>query len=189
MENQQIIGIIGTGSGTGVTHFAIMTAGYYHGILGKRCALLEWNSHEDFSRLHRICSRRELDRSGAFRLLGTDYYGKAGTDALLLCKRSGYHTVIVDYGTVSEGNLREFLRCDRQFVVGSVCEWQIGAFLEFAGDRKRGKKSWELFTVFGSEEARKNMEKNLGSPIWRIPVSVDALEITGQLIQFYQQIL
>lgn len=185
--NQQVIGIIGTGRCVGVTHFAVMTAGYLSGVQRKRCAVLEWNSHGDFAGMRKVCAD-EKGKAGVFRVLEVDYYGQAGINTLLLCKKSGCQTVIVDYGTVGEGNLEEFLRCDRQFVLGSLSEWQMEAFLEFEGKGKKAEKSWETFVCFGSEEARKNMEKRLKHPVRRIPVSVDAFVVTAEVLKFYQRL-
>lgn len=184
--SQEVIGIIGTGRGVGVTHYTVMTAGYLGGVLGKRCAVLEWNSHGDFRNMRKLCAE-EKAQAEFCRILEADYYERAGIDTLLLCKKSGYQAVIVDYGTVKEGNLEEFLRCDRQFVLGSFSEWQIEAFLEFEGKRKKAEKSWKTLVSFGSEEARRNAEKRLKIPIFRIPVSVDAFAVTGEIIGFYQQ--
>lgn len=185
--NQEVIGIIGTGRCVGVTHFAVMTAGYLSGVLRKRCAVLEWNSHGDFACMRKVCTE-DKGKTGVFQALEVDYYEQAGIDTLLLCKKSGCQKVIVDYGTVREGNLEEFLRCDRQFVLGSLSEWQMEAFLEFEGKGKKAEKSWETFVSFGSEEARKNMEKRLKRPVRRIPVSVDAFVVTGEMLTFYQKL-
>lgn len=185
-SEQLVIGIIGTGRGVGTTHFSLITAGYASGILGKRCAVLEWNSHDDFTRIHQICKKDEKS-AGVFRMLEADYYKKAGVNTLLLCKKAKYQVLIVDYGTVLEGNLEEFLRCDKQFVLGSLSEWQLGAFLEFEKKREKTEKSWETFVAFGSEEARENMEKKLKIRIRRIPFSIDAFAVNGDIIQFYQK--
>ncbi len=184
--NQEIIGIIGTGRGVGVTHFTVMTAGYLGGVLRKRCAVLEWNSHGDFRKMRKLCAKEQF-QAGGFRILEADYYERAGINTLLLCKKSGYQAVIVDYGTVREGNLKEFLRCDRQFVLGSLSEWQMETFLEFERKGKKAEKSWKTLVSFGSEEARKNAEKRLNIPISRIPVSVDVFAVTGEIIGFYQK--
>ena len=183
---KEVIGIIGTGRGVGVTHFALMTAGYLRGVLQKHCAVLEWNNHCDFQRIGKMYEKGRIQGS-CYRILESDYYGKAGVPDLLLCKRSDYQAVIVDYGTVKEGNLEEFLRCDRQFVLGSLSEWQMEAFLAFEGKERKTEKSWETLTVFGSEEARKNMEKKLLFPVRRIPVSVDVFIVTSEMLSFYQQ--
>ncbi|WP_394524659.1 hypothetical protein [Lacrimispora sp. JR3] len=186
-KNQEVIGVIGTGRCVGVTHFAVMTAGYLSGVLRKRCAVLEWNSHGDFAGMRKVCTE-EKGKTGVFQVLEVDYYEQAGINTLLLCKKSRCQTVIVDYGTVREGNLEEFLRCDRQFLLGSLSEWQMEAFLEFEGKENKAEKSWETFVSFGSEEARKNMEKRLKRPVRRIPVSVDAFVITGEMLKFYQKL-
>lgn len=181
----EVIGIIGTGRCVGVTHFAVMTAGYLSGVLRKKCAVLEWNRHGDFRSMRKAC-KKEKNPDDFYRILETDYYEGAGIETLLLCKKSGYQAVIVDYGTVKEGNLEEFLRCDRQFVLGSLSEWQMEAFLEFEDKGNKAEKSWETLVAFGSEEARKSMEKRLKFPVGRVPVSVDAFVVTGEAISFYQ---
>lgn len=183
---QEMIGIVGTGRSVGVTHFAVMTAGYLSGVLRKRCAVLEWNSHGDFGRIRTLC-KKEKSSQGFFRILEADYYENAGIETLFLCKKFEYQAVIVDYGMVTEGNLEEFLRCHRQFVLGSVSEWQINEFLEFVARGGKQEKSWRTLVSFGSEEARKSMEKRFKFPVNRIPVSVDAFVVTGENISFYQQ--
>lgn len=186
-EDQKMIGIIGAGRSVGVTHFAFMTAGYLSGVERKSCAVLEWNRHGDLNSMKRICSK-EKETKGVFRLLETDCYESADIHTLLLCKKSGYQTLIVDYGSISEGNLEEFFRCDRQFVVGSLSEWQMNEFVEFERNRKQVEKSWESFLSFGSEEARKHMEKKFHFLVRRIPLSVDPFIVTSEIIGFYKQL-
>lgn len=186
-ETSELIGIIGTGRGTGVTHFSIMTAGYLSGVMRMRCAVLEWNQHASFSCMSATCCSGKKGEN-PFRVLETDYFGKAGIDTLLLCKKSGYQAVIVDYGTAKEGNLEEFFRCSRQFVIGSLSEWQIGEFLEFEKRGIKTKKSWESLVSFGSEDARKSLEKRLKVPVRRIPLSIDPFSVTAETISFYEQL-
>lgn len=189
-SGQRLIGLIGAGPAVGVTHTAVMTAGYLTGICRRRCAVLEWNSHGAFGRLKESClGKTHGKKTGKFRLLDVDYYANAGTETLVLCKKLRYQDVIVDYGTVLDGNQEEFFRCGRQFLLAGLSEWQTGAFLETAGLWKRAGVSWETLAVFGSEETRKNMEKELGLSIRRVPVSVDAFTVTEAVMEFYQQIL
>lgn len=186
-QDKETIGIIGAGRSVGVTHFAFMLAGYLSGVERKTCAVLEWNCHGDLNSMKLVCCKDKRTK-GFFRVLETDCYESADINTLLLCKKSGYQTVIVDYGSVSEGNLEEFLRCDRQFVVGSLSEWQMRDFVEFERNRKQADKSWESLLSFGSEEARKNMEKKLRIPVRRIPLSVDPFIITSEIIGFCKQL-
>ena len=183
----EFIGIIGTGRGIGVTHFAIMTAGYLCGVKRLRCAVLEWNGHSAFGSMGTACSGKKQGEN-SFRILETDYFEKAGIDTLLLCKKSDYQTVIVDYGTVTEGNLEEFYRCGRQFLIGSLSEWQINEFLDFERRERKVDKGWDTLVSFGSEEARKNLEKKLREPVGRIPFATDPFSVTAETIRFYEQL-
>jgi hypothetical protein len=187
VETPELIGIIGTGRGTGVTHFSVMTAGYLTGVMRMRCAVLEWNHHESFSCMGAACFGVKKGEN-PFRVLETDYFAKAGIDTLLLCKKSGYQAVIVDYGTAKEGNLEEFFRCSRQLVIGSLSEWQIGEFLEFEKRGIKTEKSWNSLVSFGSEEARKSLEKRLKAPVRRIPFTIDPFSVTAETISFYEQL-
>ena len=45
---QRLIGLIGAGPAVGVTHTAVMMAGYLTGICRRRCAVLEWNGSGTF---------------------------------------------------------------------------------------------------------------------------------------------
>lgn len=187
---QRLIGLIGAGPAVGVTHTAVMMAGYLTGICRRRCAVLEWNGRGTFDRLEESClGKKNGSQHGGFRILDVDYYRNAGTDTLVLCKKLRYQEVIVDYGAVFEENQEEFFRCDRQFLLASLSEWQTGAFLDTVGSWKRAGAGWETLAVFGSEETRKNMEKELGLSIRRVPVSVDAFVVTEAVMEFYQQIL
>lgn len=187
VETPELIGVIGAGRGTGVTHFSVMTAGYLSGVLRMRCAVLEWNHHESFSCMRAACSSGKKGEN-PFRVLETDYFEKAGINTLLLCKKSGYHVVIVDYGSAKEGNLEEFYRCSRQLVIGSLSEWQIGEFLEFEKRGIKTEKSWDSLVSFGSEEARASLEKRLKIPIRRIPFSIDPFSVTSKTISFYEKL-
>lgn len=52
---QRLIGLIGAGPAVGVTHTAVMMAGYLTGICRRRCAVLEWNGSGTFDRLEESC--------------------------------------------------------------------------------------------------------------------------------------
>ena len=136
--------------------------------------------------MRKLCTK-EQSQAGCFQLLEADYYERAGIDTLLLCKKSGYQAVIVDYGTVRDGNFEELLRCDRHFVLGRLTERQLEAYLRYERKGKKPQKSSKTLVSCRSEEARKNAEKRLNIPISRIPVSVDVFAVTGEIIGFYQQ--
>lgn len=181
----------------GTTHTAILTAGYLSGVCKKRCAVLEWNDHGTFGDIRKACledGKEQKSGNGSesvvsFRLLDVDYYQKAGPETMVLCKTLGYQEVIVDYGSVTEGGREEFFRCDRPFLLAGLSEWQSETFLETVGLWRQAGVSWETLAAFGSEEARKNLEKGLGLCIRRVPVSADVFAVTETDLEFFQQIL
>ena len=72
---QRLIGLIGAGPAVGVTHTAVMMAGYLTGICRRRCAVLEWNGSGTFDRLEESClGKRNGGRSRSFPVLDVDYY-------------------------------------------------------------------------------------------------------------------
>lgn len=186
-QKQEIIGIIGAGRSVGATHFAVMAAGYISGVLRRRAALLEWNDHGDLERMAYTCLKEA--GKGPWRILETDYYGSAGIETLLHCKRSGYGTVLVDYGAVGEGKEKEFLRCDKQFVIGSLCEWQMEEFLRLLKGRKIKEDKYQILMAFGSDESRKNLERRMKIPVKRIPFFPDPLTINEGVLDFFQKLL
>ena len=98
--------------------------------------------------------------------------------------------ILIDFGTAAEGNMGEFWRCDRRFVVGSFSEWQQESFREFEmGNRVSGRKSWKSLAVFGSEETRKEFKRRYRIETERIPFSADAFAVTEECGKFFGKII
>ena len=98
--------------------------------------------------------------------------------------------ILIDFGTAAEGNMGEFWRCDRRFVVGSFSEWQQESFREFEmGNRVSGRKSWKSLAVFGSEETRREFKRRYRIETERIPFSADAFAVTEECGKFFGKII
>lgn len=187
----EVIGIAGSGPGVGTTHFAILTANYLADVLRRRTAVLEWNQSGAFARMEAVCVKKTVSRpeNNTFRIFEVSYIKKAGKKELLECMNCGYDTVIIDFGSGFESAAEEILRCERRFLLGSFCEWQVGAFTSFAAGRRGKREGWEYFYRFGSEEAAEEMRKRLCISVRRIPESQDAFTITGELMVFFEGFL
>lgn len=74
-------------------------------------------------------------------------------------------------------------------LVGSFSEWQTEAFLEAVRMIPERDESWQCAAVFGSEETRKEWEKQLRIPCMRIPVSEDAFAVTASDMKFFERLL
>lgn len=183
----RIIGIIGQGRGTGVTHFCILLANYLSGVKRKKTAVLEWNSHHDFEKIRSVCQAGKKQR---FRVLEADYYADADGETLLECMKRDYQHIIIDFGEMTEENRVEFFRCDRTWTLVSLSEWQMDACWEFCAETGDVEKErWKIFVTFGSEEARREWKRRRNLSFIRIPLSVDAFTITGELMSWFARLM
>lgn len=148
-------------------------------------AVLEWNGHGDFQRMREFC-KAENEQRRYWRLLSVDYFSGAGGRELADCMRKSYRRILIDYGEWSDSKSLECARCDRKILVGSLSEWQAGCFADLIAAQGGKDKSQGYGAVFGSEEARLSVEKELGASVRRIPFSADAFAITGSDMRFFR---
>lgn len=187
-KKNRVIGIGSTCHAVGCTHFAIMMVNYLAGYQRRKAALLEWNRSDDFEKLEIVCTGKCRERK-PFRVLEADFYKAAGSAELAEALQGNYDDILIDFGVLDEQNLAEFLRCEKQFVIGSFSEWQEGAFREFVRKNGTGKKSWNWLAAFGSEESRKEFMRRPGISVQRIPSSVDAFSVTKEWSQFLKKLI
>lgn len=187
-KKTRLIGIGGTGHGVGCTHFAIMMLNYLAGYQRRKAALLEWNRSGDFEKLEIVCTGKIRDGK-RFSVLEADFYKAAGSAELAEALQGNYDDILIDFGVLEEQSLAEFLRCEKQFVIGSFSEWQEGAFREFVRKKGVGKRSWSCLAFFGSEESRKEFMRRPGISVERIPSSVDAFSVTKECSWFFQKLI
>ena len=171
----RMIGIAGSNVGVGCTHFSIMLANYLTGYLRRKAILLEFNESGDFERLEQVCTG-QTGRKNPYRIL----------DALL----EGYDDILIDFGSVKDGEHESYWRCDKKFLVGSFTEWQQESFREFEMEKRaKQKKSWQSLAVFGSEETRREFSRRYRINAERIPFSADAFSVTEECGEFFKRIL
>lgn len=186
------MGIIGACRSVGVTHLAVWTANYLTGARRERTAVLEWNCHGDFERMGKFCMgqySREGKKQGLYRILEVDYYARAGMEELAACLNEGYQYIIVDYGEITGQNLLDCARCDLKVIVGSLSEWQAKMFSGAVTGKEKRDTSWRYAIAFGSEEARKRMERCFRIPVKRIPDSRDVFVVTRADMNFFTELL
>ena len=187
-KKPRLMGIGGIGHSVGCTHFAIMMANFLAGYQRRKTVLLEWNRSGDFERLEKVCTgiNREVK---CFRVLDVQYWKAVGIKELSEVLGNDVDEILIDFGAVDEEMPPEFLRCERQFVVGSFSEWQEMCFREFVRKNENGKKSWNYLAAFGSEETRREFRRRPGISVGRIPFSADAFSVTKEGCSFFQQLI
>lgn len=183
----RLIGIGGIGHGVGGSHLSILMLNYLAGYERRRSALLEWNSSGTLEKLEHVCTGK-ISQKKPYRILDADYYKSVGSKELTEILTGNYDDILIDFGSLEELPV-EFLRCERQFLVGSFSEWQQECFREFVRNNGIGKKSWKYLAVFGSEESRKEFMRRPGVFVERIPFSADAFSVTEEVGQFFENLL
>ena len=97
-----MIGIAGSNVGVGCTHFSIMLANYLTGYLRRKAILLEFNESGDFERLEQVCTG-QTGRKNPYRILDADYYKHAGPENIKEVLLEGYDDILIDFGSVKDG--------------------------------------------------------------------------------------
>lgn len=187
-QKARLIGVGSTGRGVGCTHFSVLLLNYLAGCRRRKPVLLEWNTSGDFEKLERVCTGRNREKK-RFRILDADYCKAAGPVELAAVLEGNYDDILIDFGVLDEVSMAEFLRCEKQFVIGSVTEWQEEAFRDFVNRYGTGKKSWTCLAAFGSEEARKEFARRLNLSVSRIPPSEDAFSVTKGCCRFFDALI
>ena len=187
-KKTRLIGVGGTGPCVGCTHFSIMLLNDLAGFRRRKAALLEWNGSDDFEKLERVCTGKNRTEK-PFRILDADYYKAAGSTELAAALERNYDDILIDFGVLAGDRISEFLRCEKQFVIGSLSEWQEEAFRKFVREHGTEKKCWEYLAVFGSEESRKEFMRRPGAAVKRIPSSVDAFSVTKECSMFFEKLI
>lgn len=186
-EKVRTIGIGSIGNSVGCTHFAVMLINYLAGVRRRKAALAEWNHSGDFERLELICTGRN-GMEKPYHVLEADYYKNVGEKELADILMGNYEDVVIDFGNLKDGVCADFLRCEKQYLIGSFSEWKEGCFREFVRKNGTGKKSWKYLAVFGSEETRREFMRRPGIYTERIPFSADAFAVTEETYRFFQKI-
>ena len=182
-----MIGVAGSSPGVGTTHFSIMTDSYLSGVLGRRTALLEENKSGDFSRLFDVLSERSVlkQENGSCSVLEISFMKEASPETFSDLANSEFDTVVIDFGHDFEAVRTKFQLCQRKFLVGSLAEWKIHAFLKLAEEKKRSDGKWEYFISSGSGEFMKELARHPGIEVRRIPRTEDAFAVSGEVIAFF----
>lgn len=188
-EPSQIIGVIGSGRGVGVTHFSVLTSNYLCSGRGEKTAVLEWNHHGDMARLGNACTEAGRQET-VYQIQEVDFYPEADELCLAECLRNRYQKIVIDFGAIQELKSAELLRCHKVFFILSFSEWQKGAFGETDTWQEWAiKNGWQCLAAFGSEESRIQWNKRRKPTVLRIPFSVDAFTVTKEQADWMKRLM
>lgn len=169
-KGREVIGLIGTHHGCGVTHIGLMLAFYLGEELGKRTALLECNNHGDMKHIKEAYAwTKEEDTCFSFHQITCYYRVKPGCISEIF--NEGYECIVLDFGSDFTAAKEEFLRCSTKIVIGGRAEWEIPKLAWFAkgSEEIRGSDSWLYFIPQSNEKTAERVSKEIGRKVWPVP--------------------
>ena len=188
-RKSRMIGIAGSGNGVGCTHFSVMMVNYLTGYLRRKAVLVEFNRSGDLEKLEYVCTG-QVKQEKNYRVLDADYYKQAGPEDIREVLQREYDDIVIDFGSVKDGEHELYWRCDKKFLIGAFTEWQQENFREFEMEKRaKQKKCWQSLAVFGSEETRREFSRRYRINTERIPFSADAFSVTKECGSFFEHVL
>jgi tRNA(Met) C34 N-acetyltransferase TmcA len=185
---REVIGLIGTHHGVGVTHTGLLLAFYFGEELGKKTALIECNGHRDMQRIEQAYEwGNEEDNTFSFRQITC--YKEVKPDQIPQILGEDYEYVILDFGTDLTSNREELLRCSTKIVVGGQSEWDILKLKEFIriAEVIRGSEHWICYLVRAKEQTIQRLKKDLKQRIWAVPDIKEPTCISHNVRHFLKQ--
>lgn len=183
----QTIGLMGADFGCGVTHFTLLFANYLAAVEWKRTAVLEWNNRHALREFAAACTGKD-DGVKPVTVLDVDYFPDGGAEELAWCLQKGYECILMDFGCVREGWKAEFLQCGQKMFLAALNEWKLRSLASQQDWMAKGKGSWRFLTVFGCEEARREIKRRFGVPFMQIPYAPDVFSIDQDMAVFMRRI-
>ncbi len=170
VRHREVIGLIGTHHGVGVTHTALLLAFYFGEELGRKTALVEYNPHKDMQRIEEVYewNKKENDTFSFHRIT---CYKEVNAVQIPQILGEDYEYVIIDFGTDFTLKQEEFLRCSSKLVIGGQSEWDILKLKEFrkATELISGSEHWLYYLVRAKSRTIARLRKEVKNIIWAVP--------------------
>lgn len=176
-----------------MTHLSVLTANYLASSLQRRTAVIEWNDHNGFSAMVRMMRNNTGNNAdpGHYKnkILGVTYYRQGTPYTLAACMDGSFDEIVIDFGEMRTSVRAEWIRCTVKIVTAALSEWKLGAFKELLTEEEGRQTGWVYTAAFGSEDTRKEIERQFHIPIKRVPLSVDAFSVDYQAMKWFEGIL
>ena len=169
-KGREVIGLIGTHHGVGVTHTALLLAFYMCEGLGKKTALLECNEHYDMTLIQKVYEW-SLSEENSFSFHQITCYPEVGPNRIAQLLGGDYDCFILDFGTDRMANKDEFLRCGTKIVVGGQSEWDRLKLHHFvkASETIRGSDAWLYLIPQANDKTVLKIRKEINCKVLSVP--------------------
>ncbi len=183
---RDVIGLIGTHHGVGVTHTGLMLAFYMGEELGKKTAFLECNRHHDMALIQKAYEwSREDERSCSFHMISC--YKEVNKTHITEILGENYECVIMDFGIDLASNKEEFLRCSTKIVVSGRSLWDTQKLSQFseAVIGIRGSDSWLYFIPQANNKTALEISNEVERKVFAVPANEEPTLPSYQTNQFF----
>lgn len=173
------IGIAGSREGVGVTHLAIMLANYLTSVERFKTALVEMNGSGAFRTIQKHNRKYSVESKKSsleyFEREKVTYFPHPSERTLAGIFGSDYEYIIMDFGCEWKQQKLEWVRCNKNVLVGSCCEWQQDSFSEMLEEVSMWVKIEECtcLSLFGAKQVKKELEKGFRMKLEQIPFEVN----------------
>ncbi len=187
---REVIGLIGSRAGSGVTYTGMMLAFYLGNELGRKTAFIECSGHRDFDLIQKSYEW-SCEESATFRFRNITYYKNMSTEVIADILGEDYEYVIIDFGYDFSDNREEFLRCSLKAVIAGRSEWDIIKLFSFISRHVtiRGSDTWHYLIPQADDRMITRLKKETHRKIWAIPFTEDPTRPNRSTKQFIKELL
>ena len=181
-QKTYVIGIMGTETGVGTTHLALMLANDLANVYGYRTAVVEMGKRPVYKKMF----QQTVYEQGKI----TFYAQEANQDlSAIVCQN--YHYVILDISWDSPRGVSEFVRSDQRFVVGALNRWKYDGMRCFL-DRMISMKehcAYQCLSLVCDRHLKKKIQEKYEVDIKTIPYVADPLSLEGDKLLWLEGLL
>jgi hypothetical protein len=188
-NSHEVIGIIGTHHGVGVTHTALMLAFYFGGELGRKTAILECNSNQDME-LIREAYEWKYNEEGQFYFQNVTCYERVEKEEFFDILARDYECIIVDFGRGSDWTLQEFLRCTKRIVISGRSAWDLAKLERFTIDNHGlgiGESCCYLIPQADNKTIT-TISNKIKRKTWAVPFNSEPTRLNEESYYFFKKI-
>jgi hypothetical protein len=188
-KGREVIGLIGSHHGTGVTYTGLMLSFYMGEELGRKTAFLECNEHKDF-KLIRASYEWSKEQAFSFSFHQITCHEEVTPYRIPEIFGEDYECIILDFGTDLAANREEFLRCGTKIVIGGRSDWDILKLARFKDASKtiRGSDSWLYFIPQANENTVIKISNELKKKVWSVPAAGEPVIPSHSTNRFFEKI-
>jgi hypothetical protein len=185
-RGREVIGLIGTHHGVGVTHTALMLAFYMGEEHGKKTALLECNEHQDL-RLIQTAYEWSREEASFFTFHKITFHPEVNPNHISELLGEDFDCFILDFGTDRNRNKDEFLRCGTKIVVAGRSEWDRQKLHRFVNASKamRGSENWLYLIPQANDKTVTSLKREVERKVYAVPVNQEPTRPSHNSYRFF----